>query len=92
MNVGQLIDYLRNYDEADEVEVEVRFSEAGDSYASTFDVVAGPHEIAEKEDECRHPTISAGIGFGTMTEPELDSLIAYIKGIDRRLSYYRGGA
>ena len=40
MNVGQLIDYLENYDEGDEVEIEVCFSEAGESYASTFDVAA----------------------------------------------------
>ena len=38
MNVGQLIGYLKDYDEDEEVEVEVRFGEAGESRASTFDV------------------------------------------------------
>ena len=92
MNVGQLIDYLKGYDEADEIEVEVCFPEAGESYASTFDVLVGPHDESRIEDGYRHPTIAASVGFGTMTESELDSLIDCVKGIDRRLSYYRGGA
>lgn len=89
MNVGQMIDYLGNFDADDEIEVEVRFAEAGESYASTFDVSAGPHEVSGAN---RMPVISAGIGFGTMPESDLDLLIDCVKGIDERLGYYRDGA
>lgn len=88
MNVGQMIEYLKGYDADDEIEVEVCFTEAGESYAYTFDVSAGPHEESEED---RMPTISAGIGFGTMPDADLDLLIDCVKGIDERLSYYRNG-
>ena len=89
MNVRQIIDYLGNYDPDDEIEIEVRFAEAGESYASTFDVSAGPHEIPESG---QAPVISAGIGFGMMADADLGLLIDCVKGIDERLGYYRDGA
>jgi hypothetical protein len=89
MNVRQMVDYLGNYDQDDEIEVEVRFAEARESYASTFDVSAGPHKLS---DEGQGPVISAGIGFGTMPDADLDLLIDCVKGIDERLGYYRDGA
>lgn len=89
MNVRQMMDYLGNYDPDDEVEVEVHFAEAGESYASTFDVSAGPHELP---DEGQGPVISAGIGFGTMPDADLDLLIDCVKDVDERLGYYRDGA
>ena len=92
MNVGQMIDYLKGYDEDAEVEVEVRFGEVGESYASTFDVVPFSHEETEGSERNPWPTISADIGLGTMSEKELCLLIDHIKGIDQRLSYYKGGA
>ena len=92
MNVGQMIEYLKDFDEGDEVEVEVRFGEAGESYASTFDVVAFSHEEIKSRERNPWPTISANVGFSTMAEADLDRLIEYVKGIGRRLSYYRDGA
>jgi len=89
MNVRQMMDYLGNYDPDDEIEVEVCFAEAGESYASTFDVSAGSHEGSEED---RMPVISAGIGFGAMSDADLELLIDCVKGIDERLGYYRDGA
>ena len=89
MNVRQMMDYLGNYDADDEIEVEVCFAEAGASYASTFDVSTGHHDRLEGN---LTPTISAGIGFGTMPDADLNLLIDCVKGIDERLGYYRDGA
>ncbi len=47
MNVGQIIDYLKGYDDDAGAEVEVRFGEAGESYASSFDVTSFSHEEIE---------------------------------------------
>ena len=92
MNVRQMIDYLRDYDEDAEVEVEVRFGEAGKSYASTFDVTSFSHEEIEGKERNPWPTISANLGLGMMTEKELRLLIEHVKGIEQRLSYYRDDA
>ena len=92
MNVRQMIDYLRDYDEDAEVEVEVRFGEAGESYASSFDVTSFSHEEIEGKERNPWPTISANLGLGMMTEKELRLLIEHVKGIERRLSYYRDDA
>ena len=92
MNVGQMIEYLKNYDEDEEVEVEVRFGEVGESYSSTFDVVPFSHEEVERGDRNPWPTISANVGFGVMTEKDLRLLIEYVKGIDIRMSYHGDGA
>lgn len=89
MNVRQMMDYLGNYDPDDEIEVEACFAEAGESYASTFDVSIGPHKLPDKG---QGPVISAGIGFGAMPDADLNLLIDCIKGIDERLGYYREGA
>jgi hypothetical protein len=92
MNVGQLIGYLKDYDEDEEVEVEVRFGGAGESRASTFDVTLLSRGEVGGGDESPWPTIGANVGLGTMTEAGLDLLIEHVKGIDRRLGYHRGGA
>ena len=92
MNVGQMIEYLKSYDEDEEVEVEVRFGEVGESYSSTFDVVPFSHEEFEGGDRNPWPTIGANVGFGAMAEKELRLLIEYVKGIDRGLSYHGDGA
>ena len=92
MNVGQMIEYLKGYDENEEIEVEVHFGEAGESYSSTFDLTPFSHEEVEGGERNPWPTISANVGFGVMTETELRLLIEYVKGIDRRLGYYAGGA
>ena len=92
MNVGQMIDYLKGYDEDAEVEVEVRFGEAGESYASTFVVTSFSHEEVEGAERSPWPTISADIGFGTMSDKELRLLIDCVKDIDQRLSYYEEDA
>ena len=88
MNVRELIDFLEGYDE--DAEVEAYFLEAGEAYASTFDVTTLSH--AEEGPGVRNdwPTITASIGFGTMTEDELRLVIDHVKGIDRRLRYYGG--
>ena len=95
MNVGQMIEYLKNYDEDEEVEVEVRFGEVGESYSSTFDVVPFSHEEVEGGDRNPWPAISANVGFGVMTEAELRLLVEYVRGIGRKLerhgSRLRGG-
>ena len=87
-----MIDYLKDYDEDAEVEVEVRFDEAGESYASSFDVTSFAHEEIEGKERNPWPTISADISLGMMTEKELRLLIEHVKGIDQRLSYYRDDA
>ena len=92
MNVGQMIEYLKGYDENEEIEVEVRFGEAGESYSSTFDVTPFSHEEVEGGERNPWPTIGANVGFGMMTEAELRLLIEHVKGIDRRLGYHGGGA
>ena len=92
MNVGQMIDYLKGYDEDAEVEVEVRFSEAGESHASTFVVTSFSHDEIEGGERNPWPTIGADIGFGAMTDEGLRLLIECVKGIDQRLSYYRDDA
>ena len=92
MNVGQMIDYLKEYDEDAEVEVEVRFGEAGESYSSTFVVTSFSHEEIERKERNPWPTISADISLGMMAEEELRLLIEHVKGIDQRLSYYRDDA
>ena len=91
MNAGQMIEYLKGFDEGEEVEVEVRFGEAGESYASTFDVTAFSHEEIESRERNPWPTISANVGFGAMAEEDLGRLIECVKGIDRRLGYHRNG-
>lgn len=92
MNVGQIIDYLKDYDEDAEVEIEVRFGEAGESYASSFVVTSFSHEEVEGGERNPWPTISADVSFGAMSDEELRLLIDCVKGIDQRLSYYRDGA
>ena len=92
MNVGQMIDYLKDYDENAEVEVEVHFGEAGESYASTFVVTSFSHEEAERGERKPWPTIGADVSLGSMTDKELRLLIDCVKGIDQRLSYYRDDA
>ena len=88
MNVGDLIDFLETYDRTAEVEVEVHFVEAGGASASTFDVTT--FSLAELASGLRNgwPTITAGIGLGTMAENELRLVIDHVKGIDRRLGYH----
>ena len=92
MNVGQIIDYLKGYDDDAEVEVEVRFGEAGESYASSFDVTSFSHEEIEGKERNPWPTISANLSLGVMTEKELRLLIEHVKDIDQGLSYYRDDA
>ena len=92
MNVGQLIGYLKDYDEDEEVEVEVRFGEAGESRASTFDVTLLSRGEVGGGDESPWPTIGANVGLGTMTEAGLDPLAGHARGIDRRLGCHGGGA
>ena len=88
MNVGDLIDFLEMYDRSAEVEVEVHFDEAGEAYASTFDVTTFSHAEVESGVRDDWPTITAAVGLGTMAEGELRLVIERVKGIDRRLSYY----
>ena len=92
MNVGQMIEYLGGYDEDEEVEVEVHFGEAGKLYASSFDVTSFSHEEIEGGTRNPWPTIGVNVGFGTMTEAELNLLIEHVKGIEQRLRYYGDGA
>ena len=92
MNVGQLIGYLKDYDEDEEVEVEVRFGEAGESRASTFDVTLPSRGEVGGGDESPWPTIGANVGLGTTAGAGLDPLAGHARGIDRRLGYHRGGA
>ena len=92
MNVGQMIDYLKDYDEDAEVEVEVRFGEAGESYSSTFVVTSFSHEEAAGGERNPWPTIGADVSFGAMSDKDLRLLIDCVKGIDQRLGYYREGA
>ena len=92
MNVGQLIGYLKDYDEDEEVEVEVRFGEAGESRASTFDVTLLSRGEVGGGDESPWPTIGANVGLGTTAGAGLDPLARHARGIDRRLGYHRGGA
>ena len=91
MNVGQKIDYLKDYDENAEVEVEVHFGEAGESYSSTFVVTTFSHEETAGGERNPWPTISTDVSFGTMSDKELRLLIDCVKGIDQRLGYYREG-
>lgn len=92
MNVKQAIDYLSDYDENEEIQVEVRFDDAGESYASTFSVTTFSHDEVSTGKHNSWPTIRANIGFGTMTEEELDLLIECVEGISQRLRHYRNGA
>ena len=92
MNVGQLIGYLKDYDEDEEVEVEVRFGEAGESRASTSDVTLLSRGEVGGGDESPWPTIGANVGLGTTAGAGLDPLARHARGIDRRLGYHRGGA
>ena len=92
MNVGQLIGYLKEYDEGEEVEVEVCFGEVAEAWASTFDVVPYSHEEEAQGKPNPWPTIGVNVSFGVMAEDELDRLIEHVKGIDQRLRYYRDGA
>ena len=91
MNVGQMIDYLKDYDENAEVEVEVHFGEAEESYSSAFVVTPFSHEETAGGERNPWPTISADVSFGTMSDKELRLLIDCVKGIDQRLGYYREG-
>ena len=91
-DVGQLIGYPEDYDEDEGVEVEVRFGEAGESRASTFDAALLSRGEVGGGDESPWPTIGANVGLGTMTEAGLDLLAEHARGIDRRLGYHRGGA
>lgn len=68
MNVGQMISFLEQYDESAEIEVEMRFEEAGEAYASTFSVTVGSRDELEYGERNDWPTISASVGFGMMTE------------------------
>jgi len=72
MNVGQIIDYLKGYDDDAEVEVEVRFGEAGESYSSTFVVTSFSHDEIEGGERNPWPAIGADIGFGAMTDEGYD--------------------
>ena len=83
-----MIGYLKDYDEDEEVEVEVRFGEAGESRASTFDAALPSRGEVGGGDESPWPTIGANVGLGTMTEAGLDLLIEHVKGIDRRLDHH----
>ena len=90
--MGQLIEYLKDYDEDEEVEVEVHFGETGESRVPALDVPSLSRGEVGGGDESPWPTIGANVGLGTMTEAGLDLLIEHVKGIDRRLGYHRGGA
>ena len=90
MNVGQLTGYPEDYDE--EVEVEVRFGEAGESRASTFDAALLSRGEVGGGDETPWPTIGANVGPETTVEAGRDPLAGHAKGTDRRLGYHRGGA
>jgi hypothetical protein len=92
MNVRQMIDYLKDYDEDAEVEVEVRFGEAGESYSSTFVVTSFSHEETAGGERNPWPTIGADVSFGAMSDKELRLLIDCIKDIDQRLNYHKDGA
>ena len=91
-DVGQLIGYPEDYDEDEEAGVEVRFGEAGESRASTFDAALPSRGEVGGGDESPWPTIGANVGLGTTAGAGLDLLIEHVKGIDRRLGYHRGGA
>lgn len=90
MTVGDLMRFLEGYDEDAEVEVEVRFAEAGEAYAPTFSVSAFSHDEMESGARNGWPTITADVGLGTMDEGELRLVIDHVKDIDHRLSYYGG--
>ena len=87
-----MIGYPEDYDEDEEVEVEVRFGEAGESRASTFDVTLLSRGEVGGGDESPWPTIGANVGLGTTAEAGLDPLAGHARGIDRRLGYHGGGA
>lgn len=83
MTAGNFTRFLDGYDE--DAEVEMYFSEAGEAYASTFDVPTFSHYEMGSGVRNDWPTITAAIGRGTMTEHELRLVIDHVKGIDRRL-------
>ena len=89
-DVGQLIGYPEDYDEDEEVGV--RFGEAGESRASTFDAALLSRGEVGGGDEGPWPTIGANVGLGTTAGAGLDPLAEHVRGIDRRLGYHRGGA
>ena len=91
-DVGQLIGYPEDYDEDEEVEVEVRFGEAGESRASTFDAALLSRGEVGGGDESPWPTIGANVGLGTTAGAGLDLLIEHARGVDRRLGHHGGGA
>ena len=82
MNVGQLIGYLKDYDEDEEVEVEVHFGEAGESRASTFDAALPSRGEVGGGDESPWPTIGANVGLGTTAGAGLDLLVEHARGIE----------
>ena len=89
MTAGDLIRFLEEYDEREEVEIQVHFDEVGGSYAPTSCVTTfSDSEIESGRRNC-WPTITAHVGFGTMADEELRSLIDYVKGIERRRGYNR---
>ena len=89
-DVGQLTGYPEDYDEDEEVEV--RFGEAGESRASTFDAALPSRGEVGGGDESPWPTIGANVGLGTTAGAGLDPLAEHARGIDRRLGHHRGGA
>ncbi len=89
MTAGDLIRFLEEYDEREEVEIQVHFDEVGGSYASTSCVTAFSDSEVESGRRNCWPTITAHVGFGTMADEELRSLIDYVKGIERRREYNR---
>ena len=87
MTAGEMIELLEGYDANADVEVEMRFAEAGEACAATFDVTVGSRDEAESGAQNDWPTIAASVGFGTMATEELELVIDCVKGIDRRLNY-----
>ena len=91
-DVGQLTGYPEDYDEDEEAGAGVRFGEAGESRASTFDVTLLSRGEVGGGDESPWPTIGASVGLGTTAGAELDPLAGHARGIDRRLGHHGGGA
>ena len=89
MTAGELIGFLENYDEDEDVEVHIRFGEVdayGGAEAVTGVVAAGSREELEAGRANRWPTLTVSAGFGTCSETELRRLVAYFADLGRRLA------
>ena len=91
MTAGELIRFLGEYDENEDVEVHILFDEVdayGGAEAVTGVVTAGSREETEAGRMNRWPTITVAAGFGTCSEPELRHLVEYFSDLAARLAGY----